>query len=274
MGRDQKPIFIFASGQRCGSTLIQRLLNSHKEILLWGEQNGLLNGFIKDYGKLLDWAQEYGNHRKTYLTTGYDNFTANMVPTKLEIHRAAKVFIETLFGRPAGKLGKSRWGFKEVRYDSSIAIILKQFYPKSAIIHLTRNVIDCFISLKHWENSAGPWTRTWTEIFIRDWQRINSSFLLSETQLEGFLSIKYEDLIVNKEDTLQKLCSYLGVVCEDLDLTIFHRRLHREGVEGTVERKIISRSSLSRSERDLLTRPPIPDISRSLGYDLDFEKNA
>ena len=74
-----QPLFVLSSGQRCGSTLIQRLLNSNHDILIWGEQHGYLNGFLREYRAFLEWESEYSHHRKTFLQNGYDNFFGTWV---------------------------------------------------------------------------------------------------------------------------------------------------------------------------------------------------
>jgi hypothetical protein len=37
-----QPVFVLSAGGRTGSTLVQRLFISTKQILVWGEHNGLL----------------------------------------------------------------------------------------------------------------------------------------------------------------------------------------------------------------------------------------
>src|ERR1041385_4274275 len=70
----ERPIFLLASGHRCGSTLVQRLLNSHPDILIWGEQNDYLNSFVWLFQELVEWTEKSSNDHKTFLLRGYDNF--------------------------------------------------------------------------------------------------------------------------------------------------------------------------------------------------------
>jgi len=139
------PIFIFSSGQRCGSTLLQRLLNSHKDILIWGEQHGSIIPLYEMNNKLLKWESNHRSQRKIYLEKGYDNFTPNLVPSDCEIIDASRDYLLSLFAKSAKKLDKKIWGFKEVRYDYEISCFLLKLFPNAKIIWLTRNVVDCFI---------------------------------------------------------------------------------------------------------------------------------
>ena len=49
MNDSYSPIFIFTTGWRTGSTLLQRLITSSGETLIWGESGGALNDFQQAY---------------------------------------------------------------------------------------------------------------------------------------------------------------------------------------------------------------------------------
>src|SRR5215468_7019722 len=94
------PIFILATGHRCGSTLIQRLLNSHRDILIWGEQRGHLNQFLPEYRALLRFCDQQKPLRNVYLTKGYDHFLANLMPSDEQVRDAAVAYLKGLFEIP------------------------------------------------------------------------------------------------------------------------------------------------------------------------------
>jgi hypothetical protein len=265
------PIFIFASGQRCGSTLLQRILNSCPEILIWGEQHGHLNGFLREYRALLQWEAKYSIHRKIFLREGYDNFVANMVPEDEDLKKAATSYILALFGTTATKYGKSIWGFKEVCYDAQVALFLQQCFPKARFIHLTRNIVDCFISLKHWENEGGTWNRRLTEMFIEDWKRVNASFQYLVDKIPQLLYVKYEDMVSDPKGFIETLSWFLGMEVEVFDSRVFIKRLHRTGLSKGVDlRPKILPSDLNAEERALLSSVDIVEIGRSYGYEIQF----
>jgi hypothetical protein len=194
-----------------------------------------------------------------------------MNPSEQEIKAAARSFLQALYEQPAATLGKSRWGFKEVRCGAPVASFLQGLFPQGRIVHLTRNVIDCFISLKQWELAHSSWTREWTEVALQDWERINASFLSANAMIPPHITIRYEDLTDKRVETVDKLCSFLEINSQDLDQCVFQKRLHYEGAEGQSERPGISRRSLTEVERQLLLRPPIPAINAALGYAMDFD---
>jgi len=266
----ERPIFVFSSSQRCGSTLLQRLLNSCPDILIWGEHIGHLNSFVWEHKVLLEWESRFSAHRKTFLLEGYDHFVPNLVPEEYELWRAAATYVVALFGVPAAKLGRSIWGFKEVRYGAHVALFLQKCFPKARFIHVTRNVVDCFISLKRWEESPDSWNREWTENSVQDWVRINSSFLTAAGNIRNLLSVRFEDMVADPQELIEQLSQFLELAPESFDRGVFDRRIHDFGKAGTAERPKISPSDLNAEERALLSQPNVVETATEYGYKVEF----
>ncbi len=275
----ERPIFILASSQRCGSTLLQRLLNSCPDILIWGEQGGYLNDFLHGYQALLGWGSNYASHREVFFHEGYDHFVACMIPDDNALRNAAARYIIELFGSSAGKHGKAIWGFKEVRCDIQIAVFLQECFPYARFIHLTRNIVDCFISLKHWENdnsscqedSPHHWNRRLTEKSIDDWRRINASFLETTDRLKLLLSVRYEDMVADPDCFIAKLAAFLEIEAINFDARVFVKRLYEDNLPAGIDlRTKILPSELDAEERALLSRPDIIEIVSRYGYHIPF----
>jgi hypothetical protein len=269
----EQPIFLFATGQRCGSTLLQRLLNSCPDILIWGEHGGYLNSFVlQEYPALLEWGSRFSDNRKIFLVEGYDNFAPNMmVPEDYELWHAATAHIAALFGVPAAKLGRYIWGFKEVRYGAKVALFLQKCFPKARFIHLTRNVMDCYLSLKNWENSQSHWEHKWTENSLENWKRINSSFLTPDEKISNLFSVKYEVMVAEPKQFIEKLSQFLEISPDSFDHSVFERRIHGPGAEGRAERPKILPSDLNEEDRALLTEASIVKIAKEYGYEIEFQ---
>jgi hypothetical protein len=265
-----RPVFLLSSGHRCGSTLLQRLLNSCPDVLIWGEQNGYLNGFLREYEALLDWESRFSNNRKIFLLEGYDNFVPNMVPEDHELRTAASAHIAALFCVPAMRLGRAIWGFKEVRYGAKVALFLQRCFPKARFIHLTRNIVECFISLKHWEDSSDPWNRKWTEKSLEDWVRINGSFLNFGDKIEKLLTVKYEDVVSDPKGFIAVLSDFLNTSLNSFDQSVFDRKIHYSGPEGQSVRKEILASDLIPEEQSLLLKRDTIEIAQRYGYEISF----
>ena len=134
------PLLILAAGQRCGSTLVQRLLSSHPDVLIWGEHAGQLREVLAVAERLGGWTAEFGElGRLGYARSGHQSFMANMTPEAVHIDDAVRAFLEALFAEPAAGLGRPVWGFKEVRYGLAEASRLSQgSFPDCRVVHITR----------------------------------------------------------------------------------------------------------------------------------------
>lgn len=265
----ERPIFLLSSGHRCGSTLIQRLLNSHDDILIWGEQRGYLNTYESAHMVLVEAAEASSGNRKKFLQEGYDHFLPNLLPAKREVIDAARLHIQSLFAAPAQRLGRSVWGFKEVRYGAKIALFLQRHFPEARFIHLTRNVVDCLISLKKWEQSKTvEWNADWTPSSLASWERVNRSFHDQGHELKKLLSVTYEEVVADTDRFLETLAAFLEIPSSSLDRRVFERKLHSAGDSGEERRPEVTVQSLGPEERALLDRPELVETAALYGYDL------
>lgn len=271
MSEGESPIFILASGQRCGSTLLQRLLNSHHRILVWGEHNGILNRLRGEHQRLLAWSSRFDDPDRRFTREGLDSWTANMTPPPEVVVAAGRAYLETLFALPARRLGRTRWGFKEVRYGAEVAAYLLSLFPEARVVHLTRDVVDCFISLKRWENEPYmAWDRGRTLEALGYWQSVNAGFLALDYSPRWYLRLRYEDLLSEQDRIVATLCDFLSLDQAELDLGVFANRIHNGALLSSRPRAHIPRSALDPEERALLSRPDIVELCTALGYAIRF----
>src|SRR5882724_2553786 len=98
MTDDTVPLLVLAAGQRCGSTLVQRLLCSHPRVRIWGEHVGQLRPLLSAGQRLRRWTETNGMAGRNELAaSGYQGFIANLTPERRDIDAACVSFIETLF---------------------------------------------------------------------------------------------------------------------------------------------------------------------------------
>lgn len=124
---------IIASGPRCGSTLVQRLLCSHPKVLIWGEHGGAL---------------------RSWPDAGFDGFIANLMPPLSGLRQEARSLLLRLWADPAVELGRPLWGFKEIRYGRGECVGLLSLFPEPRFVHLTRDPRHVLVSLDWWERSS------------------------------------------------------------------------------------------------------------------------
>jgi hypothetical protein len=280
------PIFIFSSGQRTGSTLLQRFLCSHPDILIWGEHDGTLAPVLAGLDRFVQWDEMFGKQqRETFLAQGVNNFIPNMTPPRERIVQAQEQLIRNLWQAPALELGKSIWGFKEVLYGADVATSLHLLFPTARVIYLTRNIFEVFISLVHEERvpakmqphvpTAQLWTRERTLECVDTWIRVNNSFLNSSLLHEDWVYwVKYEDLVEDREAANRALIGWLGFNFDDFDHSVYNHKLYTDRHNGPDRRPKITRTDLSPEEVALLTTHEILSISGSLQYDMSVSYNG
>ncbi len=142
----ERPVFVVSTG-RSGSTLLQRVLNVHPDLTIWGEHAGMISGLVKS----LDSVFHPAAHKN--LTLGYadrelvvgelsekDVFKPWVSPFTPEDYEAAiRNLISGLFTN--GLSPNVRWGFKEIRYERPQVEKLMELFPNSHVVILSRDVL-------------------------------------------------------------------------------------------------------------------------------------
>ncbi|MPZ53464.1 MAG: hypothetical protein GEU79_12155 [Acidimicrobiia bacterium] len=140
------PVFVLSS-PRSGSTLVQRLLNAHPRLTIWGEHNGFLNPMAESYRLLTDPS---ANRRRIVegvlerdLIVGPLDDPRRIIawtnPLSPEEYR--QQFRRFLFDAFTKGLPEDiRWGFKEVRYGRPVARFLLDLFPRSRFVFTSRDL--------------------------------------------------------------------------------------------------------------------------------------
>lgn len=198
----ENPIFIFSAGWRSGSTLIQRLVNSSGNALIWGEPYansdylGKLSESLRIFRTGLPPDNFFLDHlEKTDGIKTYDKWIAHLYPNPSNLREAHREFFRTLFAKPAFERGFSRWGFKETRYEIDHAIYLKWLFSKAQFLFLYRNPYHVWRSLRLF-GGFNPWPQEpifTAKKFGRLWRILLEGYLKNRPKVDGFI-VRYEDL--------------------------------------------------------------------------------
>lgn len=278
---EANPILLLASGQRTGSTLLQRFMLSHPRLMLWGEHDGVLADVMRRYERLYAWDGMFAHHLQTFQTDGYNNFIPNMIPPRTTIDDSLRALFHTLYRDPAAAMGRDLWGFKEVLYTVDDALRFRALFPSVKVVFITRNPFDCFVSLLHEERQkphevtiplSDIWTRTKTIAWVETWTTINRSFLEHDAvSPEWVYTMTYEQLIADPAHATRALAAWLGLAHEDFDLDVFNHRIYTDRNNQQANRRDtrpkIRWDDLTAEEYRLMTQPELVHISRRLGYD-------
>lgn len=227
------PVFLLGCSWRCGSTLLQRVLNSSGSIFIWGEQAGLLNGLVEPL-KTLELLDGLSDRQKSRLeATAERAWIANINPRFNDFKAAVCLMLRSIYETPTKARGIDRWGFKEVRYDAHIARLLLDLYPNSRVIFLVRNPFDVLAS-----NAANDWYGDIggaTGVALQ-WKNSCESFLTFQDA--RVLLVKYEELIHSSASVLRLLSDHLSInqhTLTDAAIKVVVRGAHQPPTYGRNE---------------------------------------
>lgn len=153
----RRPV-VLVSATRSGSTLLQRMLNTHPQLTVWGEHVGVIKHLraIRDdivkFNRIIDRGFEHRQHLQGALDD-VDELSEHINPfssTTIE-GRLADITVD-LF---ASDLPPDvRWGFKEVRYDGEDLEFFLSMFPDARFLLLAREPADQISSFLR-----APWRR-------------------------------------------------------------------------------------------------------------------
>lgn len=223
-----RPLFIFSAGWRSGSTLLQRLLCSSGEIVIWGEplcDAAIIPRMAKSLTLLSnDWPPDGYFAKNIKIESFADNWIANITPPVESLRLAHRAFYDEWLAKPALDLyGISQWGIKEVHLTIEHARYLKWIYPHARFVFIYRNPADAYRSWRGntW-GSAWPGYFTWSPVaYARHWKLLLSGYLDGYKEVDGYL-IRYEDLVAGKVD-LDELSRHTGI--SHIDHGVLEKRI-------------------------------------------------
>jgi hypothetical protein len=233
--------FVFIVGcPRSGTTLLQRMVNAHREIAItkrethwvprcFNERIGLTpEGLVT--GDLLSWLIQ-NRHFQT-LGIGVDDLASIAGgPEPLPYSK----FVTRIFDLYGVRAAKSRVGDKTPGYVRVLST-LHALWPQAKIVHLIRDGRDVCLSLLDWRKSdriLGHFP-TWAEDRVLTaalWWSWNVRLgREAGASLGGDLyrEIRYEALVAQPLEQCSALSAYLGVQL-DLDMLDFNRGRTRAG---------------------------------------------
>ena len=256
----EQPIFIFSAGWRSGSTLVQRLVVSSGEVLIWGEPLGdaaLIPVLCRALSRIsLTWPKEEYFDDDVSLSTLSSKWIANLTPPisylmsshRSILHEWLGISVKNLYGLP-------RWGLKEVRLTIDHARYLKWLFPQARFIFVFRNLFDAYRSWKGnlWgDRWPGYFSRS-PVVFARHWKLLLEGFINGYKQVDG-LMIKFEDLISGKID-LDQIAAHIRV--GKIDRSVLEKKVgspnaHRQKPAKKIN--VYERAILSSIGRPLLNK--------------------
>ncbi len=221
------PIFLLGTG-RCGSTLLQKILNSVDNVMIYGEHGGFLRQIAEAYFLNLE-DKKIEKYIMSQNVAGED---PTLVFDRLKdpqlwsawmnwynretVKKNFRDFTESFFN-PIALERKVHWGFKEIRYglNDRVLEMLADLYPKGRFIFMVRNPVDVVASKMSARMSDG------LETDVQSWVEQNSYFVdFYRRNKERSKIVRYEDLIGSNSPQLKQLFDWLGFSLTDKQTNI------------------------------------------------------
>jgi len=252
------PMPVIVGCPRSGTTLLRFMLDAHPQLAIPPETGFLSSAKLLKSRDCEQFLQRMIEHPPT-------------APAWEDFHISTTEFHEQLlkiqpFNVPSGlrlfykmyaaRFEKSRWGDKTPMYSRTM-LEIEKILPEAYFIHIIRDGRDVAVSLRDQWFSPGHDIETqalyWREN-VEDAQRQGKQCL-------HYLEIKYEDLIMDTEAALHKICNYLSLDFHSNMLKYYENspnrlkeHLERRRADGTL---LVSYADRQKQQLST-TQPPLP----------------
>jgi hypothetical protein len=267
---------VFVSGtNRSGTTLMYALLASHPNLSLV-RRTDMWRYF---YGQFGDLSRPENFERCLDAMLHYKR-VANLQPDAERIRREFGQG-EPTYGRlfalfhqhHAERAGKTRWGDKSLHTEEYADQIFNE-YPQAKIIHIIRDPRDRYASVLKRLNAGSKRVGVDT---VKWWYSARVARRQAQRYPGCFLTVRYETLAQQPEETLRRVCDFIGEPYTPQMLTMTGApRYHKEGANTAFEQVkpgVISTRSIGRF-RQVISRWEIAFIqtfARRLMAEFDYE---
>lgn len=276
----REPIFVVGA-QRSGTTMFRLMLNAHPHICIPFE-SGFIPSFYKrlseyddlslkdNQARLIKDIADYPLMKKGKLILDVGELLSFPISNYSDL-------VTAIFSTYAQSKGKERWGDKTPSYVTELDIIWKLF-PGCKVIHLVRDGRDVALSM-----GAMDWGSKNIIRLAQEWVwKTTLGHKMGNLIGDCFLEVRYEDLIMDTEITLKKVCSFLDeeYTPEMLDYHNSARdempsesiQYHKTSVSKPDESKVFGwKTRMSRSDRIIFE-----DIARKaltrFGYETENQR--
>lgn len=238
----ERPAFVIGL-HRSGTTLVRYILDAHPRLVCPPETKFIpaLQAFV-DYPQALSALQSLGFR-------------------PAEVARHLRRFIEGFLAEHARAVGKARWIDKTPNHHNHLDFLDEVFAAEPLYLWIVRYPLDCIASLESFfmesVNHEDPeiaaairqhgrgrfgWARHWAEVH----ERIAA---FQAAVGERCLTLRYEDLVLRTQSTVEKIFRFLGEECPAEIVAEAFLREHSVGFEDDMIRSTngIHAASLGRS---------------------------
>lgn len=254
LSNDFAPLFVFAPNSRCGSTLLQRLFNSSREILIYGEDLYFMQSLRSSLTLLLD-AKCGGSGWQEAKNGNFEFWSNDLLPDPHEYARSAESNLNRTVryhAKEARSLGAPRWGLKLPLAEIDYYPAIRHFLPQAGIVFLVRSPLMAAASAKarrfindHYELER--FARLWAQNVRQYMPRVQSEPAVVQL-------FRYEDLLSEPSRTVERLSAFSGI--QRFDRKVLAKKINCPGVNGngSSQSGYVESIPLTKAEEEIVLR--------------------
>ncbi len=220
--------------QKSGTSLLSALLDGHSKACVFPEET-FYAAYTQAFNpkKSLEEAAEWLVSKSSSRRLGYsqyDGLEGNLDYSDFDYDQFKKEFwkltgntptshgkilscLMNAFAETSKQAGKKYWVEKTPQMERFLSWYIKNF-PQLRAIYIVRDPRDCYLSYSKKRHKEGH--AYYIENFIYDWGNSISSWIYFTARYpENHLMIRYEDLVVNRDEVIKTICRFLGIDFED-----------------------------------------------------------
>ena len=243
------PVFIWAPAQRCGTGLLQRLITSSKEVIVFGEDRFLTDNLPNLMLEHAEHAEQIKQDTGKLASGDHSGWYPSALPNYegyLDALAGAFQLVVNVYQKSSIELGYVRWGTKLPYAGSGQVQAINTLLPHSKHLYIYRNIFDVMRSIK---------ARKWVEnkesfrLVCNNWINSIRQNVDNHGNCEWFHFVSYEKLIENPEIESEKIQKFLGL--NDLDQKVFDHKVNTfvgEQADGHSESQYVKPEKLTTFE--------------------------
>ncbi len=222
-GGDQRPPVPFVVGMnRSGTTLLRMMLDAHPDLTIPPETH-FVPDLIKAAREPEATAEDALAAMKSAREWGDFGFSDEEMLGRLRALPEIKAgpAVRTFYDAYTEQQGKPRWGEKTPTYVQKMKLIQRAI-DEARFVHVIRDGRDVALSVLD---------RTVRELTAADiagrWQKKVSKARADAPALRHYIEIRYEDLILDTEAVLRRVCEFIELPWDDAMLSYHERSAER-----------------------------------------------
>ncbi len=268
------PVIIVGPTTRCGTTLLQRLLNSTRDYIIYGENFYMFDRFpAMIQGQHMDAEQKHQATkavRETFLNSDDDFEGSSLFPDRFQYLAAVRAGFHHLvkfYADYSRDLGFESWGIKHQIFNAQGYAFLTKLLPEAYYICIYRDLYPVTRSAKARWPGDYPNLAAYTRFGQRWMENINA---IHKLQPKHKLIFKYENMVADTDGHIDQLQNFLGT--DRINRAVMDRKINTQPKVASgnqhhfVDPGYVKPADLEAAETTALFKN-CNDFYRQLGYD-------